>query len=779
MMIKQNYQRSTRTRYFPKVLQNNHFQYYLNSEQLFTGTPEGLEFDLYEGANEIEQDIANLVADYIKGGFRMYTNSLKISGTNLHKPHQIALMDRRGESGHATYASKSYDSSEATSVNSIDFNQEGTKMFMCGQGDTIYQYTLSTAWDISTASYDSISKDLSSISSTLSQSQWSEDGMSLFLRDGNNIIYRVRTNKAYSIQGLSDDQHQSYDVSGFEELSTSWGFQVCKNGHRLIVSSRSNGLSSDGVIVQFNLSTANDLDTISYSSSQQMKKWFSGVSNIADFKLNKQGTKAYLADRENNQVTEFDLKIPYEIREMERSGNDIDVSSEITLVGFITISPDGTQVYAKGIDAVDTNDFYQYSVSAGERSGGDISTAADLSSSKDVSVQGGVEALCFDWFGDHLYFGNGNEVRQLNCSTRYDVAGSTVDSNITINTNTDASETAIVSMKMRPDGKRFYVVGTAQNAILEYIVYDPWDLESAVFNKTYDISKSGEGNVAGIAFSNDGRTLIVGYQTNELIQEWILTDPWNLTTLKEGSNSFTGSSTDLQDLAFSRKGDYLYESDQDTDKVFGHALSSAFDISTKGSTPDEFDFTSKDAELRSFDVKPDGTKAVIAGQINQTIFEYSMTASYTEKVLAVSNCFKILEESDADFDNYSHVEYWSDEDVFDFGYESTGVRNEIYLDLSLLDAAPEANIEQYQEISSGEIRNLNAQANLVHLVETMRFDKEAHRAFSMLVLHRFKIDGKEYTPKGSYTANLNKKFALTNGEIELYDVKYGQLGTFH
>ena len=55
----------------------------------------------------------------------------------------------------ATYDSKSTDvtGQEATPT-AVDFKTDGTKMFVVGGGaDDIFEYALSTAWDISTASY--------------------------------------------------------------------------------------------------------------------------------------------------------------------------------------------------------------------------------------------------------------------------------------------------------------------------------------------------------------------------------------------------------------------------------------------------------------------------------------------------------------------------------------------------------------------------------------------------------------------------------------------------
>lgn len=60
----------------------------------------------------------------------------------------------------ATYASKFKTISESSRPTCLFFKPGGLKMYVgtneIGGGDNIYQYTLSTAWDVSTASYDSV-----------------------------------------------------------------------------------------------------------------------------------------------------------------------------------------------------------------------------------------------------------------------------------------------------------------------------------------------------------------------------------------------------------------------------------------------------------------------------------------------------------------------------------------------------------------------------------------------------------------------------------------------
>ena len=59
--------------------------------------------------------------------------------------------------GDASYDNKSFSvASQDTEPHGVYFKSDGLKMYVIGNNnDNIYQYTLSTAWDVSTASYDS------------------------------------------------------------------------------------------------------------------------------------------------------------------------------------------------------------------------------------------------------------------------------------------------------------------------------------------------------------------------------------------------------------------------------------------------------------------------------------------------------------------------------------------------------------------------------------------------------------------------------------------------
>ena len=67
------------------------------------------------------------------------------------------------------------------------FKPDGTKMFVVGfTNDTVFQYTLSTAWDVSTATYDSISKSVSAQDNSARHVWFKDDGTKMFVLGNQN-----------------------------------------------------------------------------------------------------------------------------------------------------------------------------------------------------------------------------------------------------------------------------------------------------------------------------------------------------------------------------------------------------------------------------------------------------------------------------------------------------------------------------------------------------------------------------------------------------------------
>ena len=83
----------------------------------------------------------------------------------------------------ATYASKSFSVTSQDSVPvGLWFKPDGTIMYVLGStNDTVFQYTLGTAWDVSTASYASISFSVATQDTNPNQVNLSVDGLTMWI----------------------------------------------------------------------------------------------------------------------------------------------------------------------------------------------------------------------------------------------------------------------------------------------------------------------------------------------------------------------------------------------------------------------------------------------------------------------------------------------------------------------------------------------------------------------------------------------------------------------
>ena len=88
---------------------------------------------------------------------------------------------------------------------SIIFKTDGLKMYLVGSfTDTIYQYSLTTAWDISTASYDSVSFSVTSQASFPVDVAFKGDGTKMYVL-GNTVdtIFQYALSTAWDVSTAS------------------------------------------------------------------------------------------------------------------------------------------------------------------------------------------------------------------------------------------------------------------------------------------------------------------------------------------------------------------------------------------------------------------------------------------------------------------------------------------------------------------------------------------------------------------------------------------------
>jgi hypothetical protein len=139
----------------------------------------------------------------------------------------------------------------------VGFKTDGTKMYVVGVGtDSIYQFSLSTAWDVSTASYDSVSLSVSAQDGSGWGLFFKSDGLTFFMLGNNNTrMYQYSMSTAWDLSTASYASKSYLLTSGVGANNNRAGF-VRADGLRMYVADR-----TSKIMYQHNLSTAWDVST--------------------------------------------------------------------------------------------------------------------------------------------------------------------------------------------------------------------------------------------------------------------------------------------------------------------------------------------------------------------------------------------------------------------------------------------------------------------------------------------------------------------------------------
>jgi hypothetical protein len=162
----------------------------------------------------------------------------------------------------ATYASKVLSVGlQNAGPRDLFFKSDGTKVYMLGDGGAgnfVYQYSLSTAWDISTGSYDSVSFSVNTQETIPTGLFFKPDGTSMYIVGQNADNVRQYTlSTAWDISTASYAS-KTFSINSQESAPTALAFS--DDGSLLFVI----GTSSDAVNV-YALSTAWDVSTGTFS----------------------------------------------------------------------------------------------------------------------------------------------------------------------------------------------------------------------------------------------------------------------------------------------------------------------------------------------------------------------------------------------------------------------------------------------------------------------------------------------------------------------------------
>ena len=231
------------------------------------------------------------------------------------------------------------------------FSTDGTKFYVVNLlSPVIYQYNLSTAWDLTSASY-SQNKDISSTCPGAFHIRFKDDGTRLFVSDGASParVFEWDLSTAWDITTAT---HNAVTLTVNSQDSTPLGLEFNYGGTKLYIV----GDSSDS-IYQYDLTSAYDLSTASYAS----KSFSVGTQDATPraMAINPDSDKIWVLGETNDTVFQYSLSTAGDISTASYDSVSFSVVTQENNPFDILLKSDGSKMYILGAQ---NDSLFQYSV---------------------------------------------------------------------------------------------------------------------------------------------------------------------------------------------------------------------------------------------------------------------------------------------------------------------------------------------------------------------------------------------------------------------------------
>lgn len=241
----------------------------------------------------------------------------------------------------------------AASCQGIYFSSDGLKMYSANSAaHTLFQYTLSTAWDISTAAYSTKSYIVPQVTA-LGDFNFSSDGTKLYcIQNGAAMIYQYTLSTAWDIT-TATYAAKSMNISG--QAAAFITFCLASDGTKVYASTWS---TSTAVVYQYTLSTPWDLSTAAYASKSkslsQLAAYVIGIHLVSDGTTN--DVRLFAVKNTTGVVYQYTLGTAGDIS--TANYDNLSYATTFTNESDLFISPDGSKMYVINAAAMTGYEYY-------------------------------------------------------------------------------------------------------------------------------------------------------------------------------------------------------------------------------------------------------------------------------------------------------------------------------------------------------------------------------------------------------------------------------------
>ena len=556
----------------------------------------------------------------------------------------------------ASYSGNSFSvASQETIPNALAFSTAGTKFFTLGSAnDTVYEYTCSVAYDLSsTVAYSGNSFSVGTQETEPQALAFNTDGSKFFVVGyDSDTVYEYTCSAGFDLSSTVAYSGNSFSVASQDGIPTGLAFNTA--GTKMFVLGRTNRR-----VFEYTLSVGFDLSsTVGYSGES-----FSVVSQDTvpnGLAFNADGTGFYITGANVQGVLEYTVSVGFDLSSaVAYSGSSFSVVGQETAPRAIAFDATFSKFFVIGVTADTVFEYTLPKVLAlgtGSFASTDVGKTIEVNSgvlvltattgtysetttpsSTDTAASGdwSMYAVVYDADADVLEVSNG--------SSGFDLSVAAYDS---VSFSVAGQETEPHGIAFNTDGTKMFIVGLNGDDVNEYALSTGFSISTASYTQAFSVAAQ-DLNPNSIAFNADGTKMFVLGLSGLDVNEYALSTGFNVSTASFTQLfSVSAQDTNPGGLAFNTDGTKMYVTGKAGDDVNEYALTTGFDLSTASYTQ-RFSVSAQELNPTGITFNTDGTKMYVAGATGQDVNEYALSTGFDISTASFTQVFSVAGQDTA------------------------------------------------------------------------------------------------------------------------------------
>ena len=544
-----------------------------------------------------------------------------------------------------TYSSKT-SSLQNSDSQAIAFKPDGTKYYDVSSGN-VYEYSLSTAWDLSTSSYTTSYTDAAMMSNARGM-YFKPDGTRFWLVGNDNNLYQYNLSTAWDLSTASDSSYR-YNQSAYMDQNASTVYFKPDGTEFYLIN------ESIKLIVRYAISTAWDIT--STVSGFQLKYVNSELTYPKELTFNSTGTRMYVLDGADDKVYQYNLSTAFRPDTASYASKSFDASTQSSTMQGMFLRQDTNAT----LFLCSQGNAYEYSFGAtntlalgsgsfastdvGKRivgNGGDViltSTGGAFSTTGGSSFTDNSTIAAGSWTMQGLKSAGASSGLTISgiAGAAYNFAALSGSPATNTSSTATSSNNVRTGMNISPDGTKLVVMDNQAPAYFQsYTMSTAYDLSTLTHVNTAQKAVAPTSVYVNdrvvLGFSPDGTK--AGYATDEShrLGWYSLSTPWDMGTATDQGSWDPGSNFSFQLLLWNGDGSNFYVYSNNgywlTYKLVGDAykVRSSYVASTVTSNRGQVGMPTN-THARNAHFNGDGTKFFVTAS-NHKIYQTTLSTPY-------------------------------------------------------------------------------------------------------------------------------------------------------